>query len=206
MSPSDILQQLSSIASEHVAIAVAWHIAIAVTAIVLVRWQPSTEQATLLVVAPVISVFLAAAGHSSWFNAISFGVLAVALTASRANLAPRWRTSVPAWSSLLGTSLIAFGVWYPHFTEGAWYRSLYTSPIGLLPCPTLAVIGGFTLLAGGFGSRTIPALLAAWTGFYGAFGAFRLGVAIDILLLPAALGLARLACHHRREHLVVARN
>ncbi len=195
MSPHDIVQQLQAIASEHEQIAIAWHVAIAILAIALVRWEPSTRTAVVLTAMPAASVFLAAAGYRSWFNAISFAVLAIVLLGPR-QLAPRWRTCVPAWSSLLGVALIMFGLWYPHFTDGG-YRSLYASPIGLLPCPSLAVMAGFTLVAGGFGTRAIPAVLAVWTAFYGAFGAFVLGVDLDVGLLIAAFALARIALHNR---------
>jgi hypothetical protein len=199
MPPSqELLQQLFTIAAGHETIAIAWHVAILVAIVWFVRNEPTTEHAVGFAIAPLVSVFLVSAGHESWFNTTSFGVLVVALLASRAHLAPRWRTCVPEWSSVVGVAMILFGVWYPHFTGGAWYRSLYVSPVGLLPCPTLAVVAGFTLLAGGFGTRAIPALLAAWTLFYGAFGAFRLEVQLDVVLLVATFGLVRLAFHNTR--------
>ena len=99
----------------------------------------------------------------------------------------------------LGTALVAFGFCYPHFTAGAWYRSFYVAPIGLVPCPTLAILAGFTLLTGGHGSRAIPAVLAVWTAFYGAYGLLKLGVAIDVGLLAGMIGLAVLAVQNRRS-------
>lgn len=44
-------------------------------------------------------------------------------------------------------------------------------------------------------TRTVSALLAVWTAFYGAFGVFRLGVGIDVGLFVATLGLGRVAFH-----------
>jgi hypothetical protein len=197
---ADLLEQLATIAGSHPTIAIGWHIAMLVAVVWFVLETPTTERATVLAIAPIVSVFLVSAGHASWFNAISFGVLAIALLASRKNLAPRWRSDVPAWSSSGGVAMILFGAWYPHFTDAPWYQALVTSPVGLLPCPTLAVVAGFTLLAGGFGSRWIPALLAVWTLFYGAFGALRLGVVLDLGLLVAAIGLLGLTVHNTRAH------
>jgi hypothetical protein len=197
---AELLHQLTTIADAHPIIAIAWHIAMLVAVVWFLLDPPSTERATLLVIAPVVSVFLASTGHESWFNSTSFGLLAIALLASRGHLAPRWRTDVPAWSTASGAALILFGSWYPHFTQGPWYQAFLSSPVGLLPCPTLAVVAGFTLLAGGFGSRAIPGVLAVWTTFYGVVGASHLGVTLDLGLLVATAGLVGLTVRTTRVH------
>jgi hypothetical protein len=99
-----------------------------------------------------------------------------------------------------------FGAWYPHFTHAPWYEAIFTSPIGLLPCPTLAIVAGFTLLAGGFGSRTFPAVLALWTTFYAVFGTFRLGVQLDGVLFVAVAGLFMLAVRNPHRDLTPSRS
>lgn len=60
-----------------------------------------------------------------------------------------------------------------------------------------AALAGFTLLAGGFGSRAAAALVAAWCAFYALFGVFRLGVVIDAGLFAAAAGLLALTARRR---------
>jgi hypothetical protein len=67
------------------------------------------------------------------------------------------------------------------------------SPFGLLPCPTLLVVVGSTLVVANLGSWrwSGPLLMAA--ALYGAIGVFRLGVALDWgLLIGAALLAARM--------------
>jgi hypothetical protein len=94
------------------------------------------------------------------------------------------------WSRWAALALIAYGFVYPHFVDGVWYRSLYASPVGLVPCPTLAIVAGFALLVQTRHSRALCAVLAGWTAFYALFGVFRLGVWLDIGLLVAMGTLA----------------
>lgn len=199
---AELLQQLAAIADAHPLIAIAWHVVILVAIAWFVLDAPTAERATGLAIAPITSVFLVSAGHESWFNSASFGALAVALLVARGQLGSRWRTDVPAWATAYGAALILFGAWYPHFTTAPWYEAIFTSPIGLLPCPTLAVVAGFTLLAGGFGSRAFPAVLAVWTTLYATFGALRLGVQLDLGLFVAAFGLGLLAI--RKPHVLAS--
>ena len=82
-------------------------------------------------------------------------------------------------------------VWwlYPHFLEGHATAYLYASPVGLVPCPTLAVAIGFALLGNGLGSRVWSLTLAAVGLLYGLFGVLRLGVFLDIGLVSGAVAL-----------------
>lgn len=101
----------------------------------------------------------------------------------------------PAWVSVIGILMVAFGWVYPHFLEGAsWVSSLYRAPTGLIPCPTLSVAIGLALLANGFSSRAYSVGLGLLGIFYSLFGAFRLGVGIDIVLF---IGAAALLAHSR---------
>ena len=71
--------------------------------------------------------------------------------AMRGDRRPVWRGS--AWTRGIGLVMIGFGWVYPHFLEGPAIDYLYASPVGLVPCPTLAVAIGFALLGNGLGSR-----------------------------------------------------
>jgi hypothetical protein len=202
---NDILQQLTRAANELSMLAIAWHLVVVlVAAAMLLRWRPSVRYAPLPLVAPVLSVFMVSLGYGNWFNAASFFVLAVALTFVSVDLAEPVRARAPAWRSILGIGLVAFGAAYPHFVDGAWYRQLYAAPIGVVPCPTLALIAGYTLLTSGHGTRKIPAVLAVWTTFYAAFGIAKLGVVLDVGLVVATFGLVALAVQNDRGRGVIA--
>ena len=66
-----------------------------------------------------------------------------------------------------------------------------------LTCPTLSFVIGFALLASGFSSRILSITLGAIGLFYALFGAFRLGVRIDLILLLGAASLLVLALSPR---------
>lgn len=131
----------------------------------------------------------AAALYGNAFNAISFAILAIALAvvAGRADNSRVARG--PAWTLMVGGAAIGFGLVYPHFVEGSWVRVLAAAPVGIVPCPTLAMVAGIAIIAGGFGSRVVPAVLALWVAFYAWFGVVRLGVTLDVGLGVAFLGL-----------------
>lgn len=70
---------------------------------------------------------------------------------------------------------------------------LYAAPTGIIPCPTLSIVIGFTLILGGLRSRSWCLVLTTVGLFYGFFGAVRLGVKIDGILLLGALSTAYVA-------------
>lgn len=49
--------------------------------------------------------------------------------------------------ALPSAALVVFGWTYPHFVSThSWIEYAYAAPLGLIPCPTLSVVIGFTLL------------------------------------------------------------
>lgn len=196
-----ILRTLASIATDLSTLAVAWHLAIAAVLLALwAGWRPSLRIGLALITAPLVSVAIVAFYYGNSFDAVSFGLLALFVLAMAAKAPALPATSLAPWSTTLGTILIAFGAVYPQFVEGAWYRALYAAPVGLVPSPTLAVVAGFTLLAGGFTGLAVTGVLAAWTAFYALFGVARLGVILDTGLILGALGLCALALRDVRIH------
>jgi hypothetical protein len=146
--------------------------------------------AALLLVAPLVSVGLVAVAHENLFNAIVFGVVSVVLSLLAQRLPAEPLGRVPAPVAIAGAGMLGFGWVYPHFLKDqSPFIYLFAAPVGLLPCPTLALVIGFSLLVGGFGSRGWVAVLSVTGLFYGFFGAFRLGVPIDIVLAVGALFL-----------------
>lgn len=200
-SGTDILRSLQSIVDALTPLAIAWHVAIVVVLIALaLGWRPRARIAVWLAITPLVSVSASAFSGGNLFNGLVFATLAFALAAIGAACGAQ-RTAPPArWSTALGLALIAFGFMYPHFVDGAWYRALYAAPVGIVPCPTLAVVAGFTLLARGFSGRAIAAVLAVGTAFYALFGIARLGVIIDVGLVVAACGLLALIVRDVRIH------
>jgi hypothetical protein len=195
-SATEILDGLSAIANQATGLAVRWHIVIAVALLALGSgWRPSQRTARLLAGTPLVSVAALAFAFGNLFNGWAFAVSALVLTALAMNRdrCPVSRGS--AWTDRFGVAMIAFGWLYPHFLEGRAIAYLYASPVGLVPCPTLAMVIGFALLGNGLGSCVWSLTLAALGLFYGLFGVLRLSVFLDIGLVGGAVALAASAFH-----------
>ena len=191
--PAEILRQLEETSRALEPIAMAWHIVLAAALLaVLGAWRPSQRTALAALAVPATSVALAAVYVDNAFNVLSFAILA-ALLGMMAWSAPTTPSARgPAWATALGIGAIAYGWIYPHFVDGGALRAVFAAPIGLVPCPTLAVIAGLLLVGGGFGSRGAIAAVAAWATFYATIGVVRLGVVLDLGLAGAALALTAL--------------
>ena len=194
-SAAEILKTLETISKEWLGLAVAWHIllAMAIMAVIL-GWRPSRKVGAALLVLPLLSVSALAWLHGNPFNGIVFALFAVLLAVLGLGLPAARVTPAPGWARAVGVVLVAFGWVYPYFVGGgSWLRYIGVAPTGLIPCPTLSMLVGFTLLANGFGSRAYSLSLGLLGVFYGAFGAFRLGVRIDLVLFAGAVALLAFA-------------
>ncbi len=194
-SPADILASLASIANARTALAAGWHVVLAViVAAVLAGWRPIRRTAAAALSLPLVCVAVLAWLSGNPFNGIVFSLFAILLAVLGLGLTAGRVAPAPGWARIVGASLIAFGWVYPHFlANGTWLEYLYAAPAGLIPCPTLSVLVGLTLLAAGFSSRSYALTLGFLGLFYGAFGAFRLGVTIDIVLLTGSVVLMAFA-------------
>jgi hypothetical protein len=189
-SATEILDGLSAIANQATGIAVAWHIVIVIALLALASgWRPAQRTARLLIGTPLVSVAALAFAFGNRFNGWVFAASVLGLTALAMNRDRRPVSRGSAWTRGIGVATIALGWVYPHFLEGHPAAYLYASPVGLVPCPTLAVAIGFALLGNGLGSRAWRLTLAAVSLFYGLFGVLRLGVLLDVGLVAGAVAL-----------------
>ena len=194
-SPEEILEGVTRIANEHAFIAVLWHgmIAAALTALATGIYRPSRREGATLLALPLLSVSTFAFVAANPFNGTVFAVLTLALAIFGARLPREPARRGPPLLAALGLASIAFGFVYPHFlVDKPTWMYLVAAPVGLVPCPTLAVVLGFGLLAGGFGSRAWSLTAGVVGLFYAAFGVLRLGVWLDVGLAGAAV--AMIAC------------
>jgi hypothetical protein len=189
---SEILAGLTQIANEAFAVAAAWHgaVALALVAIVL-GWRPESRTIAWLLSLPLASVSVLAWVYGNPFNGAVFAVLAAAL-AWAARSASREVLQLDATgSTALGAALMAFGWVYPHFLVGRpQVAYLYGAPLGTIPCPTLSFVVGAALLSSSLRPRGWQLVLASIAALYALIGVLRLGVAIDLMLLLGAIGLA----------------
>lgn len=190
-SPAEILNGLAKIANEWRILAIVWHVYYGVLAIgLLAGVRPAKPVAGILLAIPLFSVSVLAWTAANPFNGAMFAVLGLALVGISFTL-PRTPVSIGStWVVVAGVVMFVFGWVYPHFLEGSSPLTyLYAAPTGLVPCPTLSITVGLALILGGLDSRLYSLVLAAGGLFYGAFGAFRLGVTIDVVLLLGSFAL-----------------
>ena len=188
-----VLSWATGVANEWRWLAFAWHIALAAFFVAVSRSRVSQRLLGFLLVLPIVSVAVLAWESANPFNASMFTVLAALLLRS-ATRRPRTAAAIASRGSVLaGMPLIAVGWLYPHFlVTDSWTAYAYASPFGLLPCPTLSVVVGLTLVFGGVRSAGWNGVVAGAGVLYGALGVFWLGVSLDVWLLVGAILLGAL--------------
>ena len=195
-----ILSGLTTIANDWQQLALVWHAWLAALIVALLAgWRPSNRITGAVLIAPILSVSALARASGNPFNAAAFAILAIAL-AIVANRLSNERVHVASSFPLAsGTLLVAFGWMYPHFLSAeSWAAYAYASPLGLVPCPTLSVLIGVTLILDRLGSTAWCTTLIAAGFVYGAIGVFRLGVVLDYGLLAGIGVLAAVALRGHR--------
>ena len=194
-SAETILHGAAAIANGWRTLAIGSHALLGTLVLALaIGWRPSNRSAGYLFTAPLLSVSALAWAAGNPFNGAMFAALGLFLIGLATRLS-REPVNVGSLPQLLpGALLIAFGWIYPHFLMADhWTAYTYASPFGLLPCPTLSVVIGLTLVLGMPRSKPWSMTLAAAGFAYGAIGVFNLGVTLDYGLLAGATTLGAIA-------------
>jgi len=196
---SEILASLAGAASGAMIVAIAWHVVVGGIAIALLfGFDPSRRSAALALSLPLGSVSAVAWYFGNPFNGAVLAVAAVTLAALAVARPPAPKAPAEMWAELLGAFLVVLGWVYPHFLgPGAAWIYLYAAPLGVLPCPTLALVSGAALWRGGLVGGAWRIALATVSAFYALVGVLRLGVALDAFLLLGSIGLL---AQHVRAH------
>lgn len=189
---SEILAGLGRISNEAFALAVAWHLLLGGYLLALrLRWSPAPRLSGGLLVAPLLSVSALAWAQGNPFNGAVFALLAGALALLAWRAAPGAPLAPTPAEKGLGALLVAFAWVYPHFLAGrSPLAYLIGAPLGLVPCPTLSLLAGLTLLGFAPRERAWRVTVAGAAALYGLIGVARLHVWIDLLLVAGAAGVA----------------
>lgn len=191
-SSESVLAWATVVANQWQAVAMAWHAALAALLVaIFIGWHPSTRALGYLLVMPLVSVSAVAWASGNPFNGVMFALLSMSLAraAHGMSVKPATFSSPPLLGP--GALLVVFGWMYPHFLRTShWMAYAYASPFGLLPCPTLTVAMGLTLVLGLHRAHPWSVALIIGGAIYGVIGVFRLGVALDYALLGGAATLA----------------
>lgn len=187
--PEQIHHSLSEIANNWQAVAIFWHLYFAVLVVGLIKGARPTRRFTgILLVMPLLSVSVLAWLSGNPFSGFMFAVSGAALLCIATRLPGNGVRVAPWWATLPGWLMVLFGWGYPHFLDTtSFIPYVYAAPTGLIPCPTLSIVIGFTMLLGGLGSRAWSMILGAMGIIYGLMGTLLLSLAIDWVLLMGAL-------------------
>jgi len=187
-----ILRGLIAVSNELRWLAFTWHLLLWSLLLALAAgWRPSRRLIGVLLALPFVSVSAAAWRAGNPFNGTVMTSLALALSL----IATRFPTAPVGFASpgfaAAGALTLLFGSTYPHFlAASAWHDYVHSAPLGLVPCPTLSVAIGVTLLFGLFQSTAWTMVLTVAGLFYGLFGVAKLGVSLDMGLIGGATMLA----------------
>jgi len=186
-----ILTSAAAIAAEWRWLAVVWHAAFALVLLAMLALNIRDRRTIALTAAlPFTTVAALAWWSGNPFNGTVFTVIATILVAIAMRLPASSIALGPPWAVGAGTCCCAFGWVYPHFLSGTWTQYLYAAPLGLLPCPTLAMCVGLSLITQSLGSVRWTIIVFAAAVTYGVIGVFALGVTIDWALIAGAVMLA----------------
>lgn len=179
-SSSEILSHLSFLSQSYIWLAILWHLAV-FSVMARKGWRPKQRHAAQLLLLPLVSVSVLGWIHGNPFQGLVFLILTFILGLISFQLANRPVSLHRKWTFPLGILALLYALVYPHFLEGkSTWLYLIAAPVGVVPCPTLSLVLGFSLLFSGFYSRAWQAVCAVSGLFYAAFGIFVLGVWLDI--------------------------
>jgi hypothetical protein len=185
--PQEILNGLSQIVNQFSNYAIIWHVVFYILIILLIsQWKTSNKLFSVFLAIPLLSVSLFAWLSKNPFNGLMFALFGLLLFVLGLKNSQENIVFSPTPFNILGILVIIYGLVYPHFAlVSNFYEYLFLAPTGLIPCPTLSVVIGFTILFSNFQSRRWAILLLIIGFFYSLFGIFRLGVWLDLGLLAA---------------------
>jgi hypothetical protein len=187
----EIINGLHTIVNDYSIFAIIWHaVFYFLIAGLIAKWHPSNKLFGVLLCLPLVSVALFAWLSGNPFNGFIFSAMAILIFifGIKASNQPIQLSQLPFM--ITGILMVVFGLVYPHFISAdSFLKYFYTSPVGLIPCPTLSILIGFLLLYNGFGSQSITITFIAFGLFYGIFGVLKLAVYLDVFLILGSITL-----------------
>ncbi len=187
--PEGIISSLTELANEWRLAAVFWHLYFAVFIGALIFGvRPSKRIAGLLLALPFLPVSVLAFTILNPVNGIGFAVVGILLVYASVKMPKEQVQIAPWWALITGAFIFVFGWIYPYFLDASSpYSLLYSSPVGVIPCPTLSIGIGLALIMNSLNSRKVSLILGIAGVVYGLTGFAMLGVTIDLVLLFGAI-------------------
>lgn len=197
-----ILAALARTSQDWWGLAVWWHVYFLILAVAVVvgNGRVAIRATGVLLSIPIASVVVLAWVSGNPFTTVLLGAAFLVALFLSWRLPPGHVSLSRAPLVLMGMLMSLFGLVYPHFLGDATptIAYAYAAPIGIVPCPTLAAIAGISITVRSLGSREWGLLIGLVSVFYAMFGALRLGVTLDWVLLVGALVLLGVAVRESR--------
>lgn len=190
MNRQQILDYLTRVSNDQIAVNVAIHVIVLVAVLTVVFTRRAAVRRVVVggtVLTLLVSVLATALVNGNPFHLVAFALLSG--VAGYELLANGQGHAVPRWSgtTVVSAGLIITGLWYPEFVEASPAALMLLSPLGRVPCPTLLVVLGLLGLVRQHVSRPYYAVVASVGLLFGIIGTVVLGVYLDAALLLAAL-------------------
>jgi len=184
----EILAGLTWLANEYTGIAIAWHILLFILiAMLFAGWKPGNNVMILVLTSLALSASFFASLQGNFFNASVFALLVITSVFATLKPGKQLMKGDKPGPDIIGLLLIIFGLVYPEFLNvNSLLEYVYAAPVGLIPCPTLAILVGFALVYREFGSVIWTTTLVIAGLFYGLFGALYLKVYLDWVLVAGS--------------------
>jgi len=184
-----ILEGLISTTNTWRPIAIFWHLFFGIMVVsLLAGLRPSKRTCGIPLSIPLLGVGILALLSLNPFNGFIFTVIGIVMILISRKLPAEKIQIAPLWGLIPGIGMLLFGWVYPHFLDTASPLSfLYSAPTGIIPCPTLSIVIGLTLILDGLDSCKLSLILGGSGIFYGITGVVLLGVTIDWILFLGAV-------------------
>jgi len=191
-SSDDILKSARFLANNYLYVAIVWHLLIYFFLFLCVfsRFQLSGSSLGSLVSLALLSVSFFAWQVNNPVNGtvfLSAGILLLFFSFKEKRGDLFYNPSFLLRAT--GIVVLFLGLIYPHFLGPQFLVYLYAAPIGILPCPTLLIATGLSMIFVSGRSRKRLIVLLMLDILYGLMGVFWLHVYLDIILLIASAGL-----------------
>jgi len=184
----EILAGLTWLANEYTGIAIGWHIVMFILiAMLFAGWKPGNNVMILILTSLPLSASFFALLQGNFFNGAVFALLVITSVFATLRSGRQLMNGDRPGLDITGLLLVIFGLVYPEFLNvNSLLEYIYAAPVGLIPCPTLAILVGFALVYRGFGSVIWTTALVIAGMFYGLFGALYLKVHLDWVLVAGS--------------------
>ncbi len=190
-SPQQVLEHLTHLANEGRTLGLFWHLATLVgLGFVLARRWRGRASIAIVTALPLFTASLLAFSDGNVVTGVALDVCGLALIVIARKFAGTRTEPGRTIPLFAGAVTVIYALTYTHFTAVSGWTDLWFTPVGVLPCPTLALVSGIGLMAGGFRSRAWSLTASLFGLVYSLYGVLQLGVMLDVGLLAASVVLA----------------